>query len=204
MTIWYLNEEKNVAYRDLKKISDAVYKALHERIAKFRAQSHYDTMTDTAIEILWNELPFKPKNVPDKRKFIKYYSAYLRDFGTLKGIMTTKDYFDLEYFEVVNLRKDAATADYPHCCLRIRMSDDAESWAKIPAVREYLRIVAPARCKFHTQICPPRNRGYGKRYGRTYGLAPEYVAANPRETPDSYEIIGYGHDYGKKYGNRVF
>lgn len=163
---WFL---KNQPIIDLDKIARACWNALTALILNLVKVIHYDTMPDTAVNILWENLPMRPADITvDRKYFIKYYELYLLIFGTRPAINTTKTYFALDYFEVINLRYFEYASLYPKSCLRIRMTWDE---SKIAAIQSYIAIIAPARCKFNTQLLPPEaTGGFGDTpFGDTFG-----------------------------------
>ncbi len=163
---WWL---KGTIIEDLKTVLQAAWDVIEQHIDKINQVSHIETTVDAAIDLLWQELPIQPDiNKEDRRNFIKYYDQYLEYLGTRPGIMLTKEMFDLEQFDLEALRETANAAFHPWFALRIYLNYEDE----LERIKQYLKIVAPARCKFHTHLikhkeAPGRfgiNR-FGKRFG---------------------------------------
>lgn len=183
---WHL---KNQPIIDLDAIAQKCWEALTGLIEKLVTVIHYATMPETAVHVLWDDLPMKPfSETVDKKNFIKYYEQYLEIFGTRPAINTTQGHFQLDYFEVINLRYFPAADLYPQCCMRIRMQWDAD---KLTSISKYLEIVGPARTKFHKELLPPRTLGgFGKKpFGKTFGIWPDMSATyGPLSHPET--IVG--------------
>ena len=148
---------KNTTCLYLKAVFTALWQEMVlDNIERVRRVQHLNTNSDLAIEMMYEDLPLKPEIPPsDKRDFIRLYPVYVEKMTKRRGIETCQEVYDLNEFHLRELRRTKYKDLYPYHFLRVYLDQEAyEDPDRLSQIREYIRKMAPARCKFHTQILP--------------------------------------------------
>ena len=177
ITKWWLQSPPAL---HLYKLKEACWGLLEEKMNQIVDWIHFNSMPPTAVDLLWEELPNRPTDLSlAKKEYIQGYETLAQDFGTVQSLQAVQTLFGLSYLEWIDLRSPSFPYRelYGPQCLRIRLDPGTNDMA---VVSQYIRHIAPARCKFASDILYPRHPGgLGKvKLGRTLADT-AYALAHP-------------------------
>lgn len=161
---WWL---RNKSVLDLEKIAQDIWNLLESKIYNVVDILHYDSMKETTIDLLYNQLPIQPfTDVESKKNFVRYYEQYLEEFGTVEAIEKAGQFFNIDNFRVEILRFSEYSAYYPFHMIRIWIP---EKHLNNKELKNFIRFVGPGRSVFHTHYVVSDQTALGYNLGECLG-----------------------------------